>query len=94
MSDGSQEDGLNEEDLEALGIQSEDFAESDAPPGMNLGTMLILFNNVGFSLGQEEDENANKRNILKRGDVLRHAKPQTTNAHNERSEEDLPEETE
>ena len=46
------------------------------------------------SLGQEEDENANKRNILKRGDVLRHAKPQTTNAHNERSEEDLPEETE
>ena len=35
MSDGSQEDGLNEEDLEALGIQSEDFAESDAPPGMD-----------------------------------------------------------
>lgn len=46
-------------------------------------------------LGQDEDEAINKSNILKRGDILRHAQPHSTNAYNEGpGEDELPEETE
>lgn len=46
-------------------------------------------------LGQDEDEATNKSNILRRGDLLRHAQPRSANAYKEgASEDDLPEETE
>lgn len=51
-----------------------------------------MYSDVCCILVQDDDEAINKSNVLKRGDVLRHAKPQSAIAYNEG--EDLPEEAE